>query len=74
MDYFSKWIQENATVVDVLVEEWICRFKVPFELHSDQLWYSYDKKKREPSHYVRSEMNMTINPHIEKVVSGHQKD
>jgi transposase InsO family protein/predicted aspartyl protease len=43
MDYFSKWVeayalpnQEATTVADVLVKEWICRFGVPLELHSDQ--------------------------------------
>lgn len=42
MDYFSKWPevypipnQEAATVVDVLVENLVCRFGVPRELHSD---------------------------------------
>ncbi|MCD1431043.1 DDE-type integrase/transposase/recombinase [Klebsiella pneumoniae] len=43
MDYFSKWVeayalknQEAETVADVLVKEWVCRFGVPLELHSDQ--------------------------------------
>ncbi|KAG5896052.1 hypothetical protein JTB14_011047 [Gonioctena quinquepunctata] len=43
MDYFSKWAeayalpnQEAITVADVLVKEWICRFGIPMELHSDQ--------------------------------------
>ena len=43
MDYFSKWVeayalpnQEAATVADVFIKEWICRFGAPNELHSDQ--------------------------------------
>ena len=42
-DYFSKWMeaypipnQEAETVAKVLVEEWIARFGVPLELHTDQ--------------------------------------
>lgn len=43
MDYFTKWVeayavanQEAATLADVLVKEFIGRFGVPLELHSDQ--------------------------------------
>ncbi|UYV62133.1 K02A2.6-like, partial [Cordylochernes scorpioides] len=43
MDYFTKWPevyaipnQEAATVARVLVDNLICRFGVPLELHSDQ--------------------------------------
>nr|WPV71156.1 MAG: replicase [Ips erranti-like virus 3] len=43
MDYFSKWPevyaipnQEAATVAEVLVDNFFCRFGVPRELHSDQ--------------------------------------
>ncbi|UYV63913.1 K02A2.6-like [Cordylochernes scorpioides] len=43
MDYFTKWSevyaipnQEAATVARVLVDNLICRFGVPLELHSDQ--------------------------------------
>lgn len=43
MDYFTKWVevyaipnQEAATVADVLVKEFICRYGVPLEIHSDQ--------------------------------------
>lgn len=43
MDYFSKWPevyaipnQEAKTIVNVFVNNWICRFGVPSELHSDQ--------------------------------------
>ncbi len=43
MDYFTKWPeayplpnQEASTVADVLVKEFICRFGVPLEIHSDQ--------------------------------------
>ena len=42
-DYFTKWTesyavpnQEAATVAEKLVSEFICRFGVPRELHSDQ--------------------------------------
>ena len=42
-DYFTKWTesypipnQEAAAVADKLVSEFICRFGVPCELHSDQ--------------------------------------
>ena len=42
-DYFTKWIesypipnQEASTVAKVLVEEFICRYGIPKELHSDQ--------------------------------------
>lgn len=43
MDYFSKWPeayalpnQEAKTVATVIVNEFVCRFGVPLELHSDQ--------------------------------------
>ncbi|KAL1464034.1 hypothetical protein WDU94_003718 [Cyamophila willieti] len=43
MDYFSKWPeayalpnQEAITVAEVLVTNWISRFGVPLEIHSDQ--------------------------------------
>lgn len=43
MDYFTKWVeayaipnQEATTVADVLIGEFISRFGVPLELHSDQ--------------------------------------
>lgn len=43
MDYFTKWAeayalpnQEATTVADVLIKEFISRFGVPRELHSDQ--------------------------------------
>lgn len=43
MDYFSKWPeayalpnQEAKTVAGVLVNEFVCRFEVPLQLHSDQ--------------------------------------
>lgn len=43
IDYFSKWPeayplpnQEATTVAEVLVNNWICRYGVPIELHSDQ--------------------------------------
>ena len=43
MDYFTKWPeaypvpnQEAATVARVLVDDFFCRFGVPYELHSDQ--------------------------------------
>lgn len=43
MDYFTKWPeahalpnQEAKTVTTVLVQEFICRFGTPLELHSDQ--------------------------------------
>jgi hypothetical protein len=43
MDYFSKWPevyaipnQEAKTVADVFVKNWVSRFGVPVELHSDQ--------------------------------------
>ena len=42
-DYFTKWTesyaipnQEAATVAEKLVSEFVCRFGVPHELHSDQ--------------------------------------
>ena len=42
-DYFSKWTeayplpnQEASTVALKLVDQWICRFSVPEQLHSDQ--------------------------------------
>ena len=42
-DYFTKWIeayplpnQEANTIARVLVEQFICRYGVPKELHSDQ--------------------------------------
>ena len=43
VDYFSKWVeayaipnQETTTLADVLIKEFITRFGVPLELHSDQ--------------------------------------
>lgn len=43
IDYFSKWVeaypimnQEARTVADAFVNNWVCRFGVPLELHSDQ--------------------------------------
>lgn len=43
MDYFSKWPEaypisnmDAETVADVIVKQWIARFGVPMELHSDQ--------------------------------------
>ena len=43
MDYFTKWAeayplrnQEAATVAQVLVEQFICRYGVPLSLHTDQ--------------------------------------
>lgn len=42
-DYFSKWTEaypmpdmEAATVARIMVEEFICRFGVPLEIHTDQ--------------------------------------
>jgi hypothetical protein len=42
-DYFTKWCeafplpnQEATTVADALVEQWVARYGVPSELHSDQ--------------------------------------
>jgi hypothetical protein len=98
MDYFSKWAeayalpnQEAATVADVLVKEWICRFGVPLELHSDQgrnfesaLFQNVCEtlkihKTRTTALHPQSDgmverMNKTINRHLAKVVSDHQKD
>lgn len=43
MDYFTKWPevypipnQEAETIAKVLVEEFVCRFGVPLQIHSDQ--------------------------------------
>lgn len=43
MDYFSKWPevyaipnQEAVTIAEVLFQNWICRYGIPLELHSDQ--------------------------------------
>ena len=43
MDYFSKWPevypipnQEAKTIANVIVDNWISRFGVPMELHTDQ--------------------------------------
>jgi hypothetical protein len=43
MDYFSKWPevypipnQETTTIADAVVHNWISRFGVPMEVHSDQ--------------------------------------
>ena len=43
MDYFSIWPeayairnQEATTVATTLIDNWISRFEVPLELHSDQ--------------------------------------
>ena len=43
MDYYTKWPeayplpnQEATTVARVLVNEFVCRYGVPLELHSDQ--------------------------------------
>ena len=41
-DYFSKWVevftipnQETETIAQMLVDNWISRFVIPIELHSD---------------------------------------
>ena len=54
MDYFTKWPevyaipnQEAATVADVLVKNFFCRFGVPRELHSDQGRYFESKLMQE---------------------------
>ncbi|GFX60242.1 retrovirus-related Pol polyprotein from transposon 412 [Trichonephila clavipes] len=57
MDYFPKWPeaypisnQETSTVAEVLVQDWISRFGVPLQLHSDQgknLDFSVCKRLRE---------------------------
>ena len=43
MDYFSKWPeayplpnQETKTIADAVVQNWICRYGVPMEVHTDQ--------------------------------------
>ena len=43
MDYFSKWPkvyaipnQEANTITNVVVYNWVCRYGVPIDLHSDQ--------------------------------------
>ena len=43
MDYFSTWPEVYAipnqkmnTILNVFVNIWICRYRVPKELHSDQ--------------------------------------
>ncbi|KAJ8956145.1 hypothetical protein NQ317_019737 [Molorchus minor] len=98
MDYFSKWVeayalpnQEASTIADVLVKEWICRFGVPLELHSDQgrnfesiLFQKVCQllnihKTRTTALHPQSDgmverMNRTINRHLSKVVSNHQRD
>ncbi|KAG5888709.1 hypothetical protein JTB14_035774 [Gonioctena quinquepunctata] len=98
MDYFSKWAeayalpnQEAITVADVLVKEWICRFGIPMELHSDQgrnfesnLFQEIClllniRKTRTTALHPQSDgmverMNRTINRHLSKVVSDHQRD
>ncbi|KAG5885997.1 hypothetical protein JTB14_025391 [Gonioctena quinquepunctata] len=98
MDYFSKWAeayalpnQEAITVADVLVKEWICRFGIPMELHSDQgrnfesnLFQEIClllniRKTRSTALHPQSDgmverMNRTINRHLSKVVSDHQRD
>lgn len=98
MDYFSKWVeayalpnQEAATIADALVQNWICRFGVPLELHSDQgrnfesaLFQELCRvlnihKTRTTALHPQSDgmverMNRTINRHLSKVVSGHQRD
>ena len=45
VDYFTIWPeafslsnQEAATVAEVLVKEYVCRYGVPLSLHSDQGW------------------------------------
>jgi len=50
-DYFTKWPeayplpnQEATTVAEVLVNEFVCRFGVPLEIHSDQLLVTSDLK------------------------------
>ncbi|KAG5891945.1 hypothetical protein JTB14_002221 [Gonioctena quinquepunctata] len=98
MDYFSEWAeayalpnQEAITVADVLVKEWICRFGIPMELHSDQgrnfesnLFQEIClllniRKTRTTALHPQSDgmverMNRTINRHLSKVVSDHQRD
>ncbi|KAG5899440.1 hypothetical protein JTB14_033631 [Gonioctena quinquepunctata] len=83
--------QEAITVADVLVKEWICRFGIPMELHSDQ-GRNFEsnpfqeiclllniRKTRTTALHPQSDgmverMNRTINRHLSKVVSDHQRD
>ena len=43
MDYFTKWpeaysffYQETTIVAEILVQQWVSRFGIPLEIHSDQ--------------------------------------
>ncbi|UYV67829.1 K02A2.6-like [Cordylochernes scorpioides] len=72
MDYFTKWPeayaipnQEATTVAKVLMDNLICRFGVPLELHSDQGRNFEAGVER---------FNETIEEHLSKVVVQHQRD
>ncbi|UYV64719.1 K02A2.6-like [Cordylochernes scorpioides] len=83
MDYFTKWPevyaipnQEAATVARVLVDNLICRFGVPLELHSDQGRNFESGIFRElcQSDGMVERFNKTMVEHLSKVVEQNQRD
>lgn len=98
MDYFSKWPEayaipnmEAKTVARVIVDQWVSRFGVPLQLHSDQgrnfesavfkdvcEILGIDKTRTTPLHPQSDGMverfNRTMEEHLSKVVSSHQRD
>ena len=94
-DYFSKWPeayairnQEATTVATTLIDNWISRFGVPVELHSDQgrnfqfiLFQRVTEVlgiRKTPVHPQSDEkvkgFNRTMEEHLSKVVAEHEKN
>ena len=70
-DYFTTWTesyaipnQESATVAEKLVSEFVCRFGVPHELHSDQGTNFESKVMAEVCKLLDIEKNRTSSLHL----------
>jgi hypothetical protein len=82
MDYFTKWPevyaipnQEASTVVEVLVNNFFCRFGVPMELHSDQRRNFESRLVREVLERlgVRKTRTTLLNPQPDRMVERYVK-
>lgn len=74
--YFSKWPevyalpnQEAETVAKVLFENWVCRYAVPLQLHSDQ-GKNLELKLFQPCRLlgVMKTRMMALHPQLDSVV------
>lgn len=69
MDYFTKWQealplpnQEALTVATALVKDWICRYGVPLEIHSDQGTNFESRLFQELCKYLKKTMTISLHP------------